>query len=230
MGTYDKRGRKSPGHSELSPAQQQVVAQLQARDAEVRAHEAAHKAAGGALAGGASFSYQTGPDGRRYAVGGEVSIRMSTSSDPRQTIANMQQVRAAALAPANPSGQDMAVASAASQIESVARSELMNLQEQEARPEDDRPGEAADAEEADAEEAQPVREEAPAADEKEESPEEAEPFPPVLGSGGDDEEGMVALPAYLPFGPRPSSKEFIEYSEVAGFFRGVKPPYFDARA
>ncbi|HAT10584.1 MAG TPA: hypothetical protein DCS97_08330 [Planctomycetes bacterium] len=98
---------------ELTPDQRRVVAELQARDAEVRAHEAAHKAAGGSLAGGMSFSYQSGPDGRRYAVGGEVAIDTGAERDPQATIAKMQRVIAAALAPAQPSSQDRAVAAQA---------------------------------------------------------------------------------------------------------------------
>ena len=97
----------------LTPEQQRQVAELQSRDREVRAHEAAHKAVGGSLAGGASFSYQSGPDGRRYAVGGEVSIDTGGERDPQATIAKMRQVVAAALAPAQPSSQDRAVAAAA---------------------------------------------------------------------------------------------------------------------
>ncbi len=106
------------------PAKQQETAELAARDREVRMHEAAHQAAGGGLAGAASFSYETGPDGKRYAVGGEVSIDMGSERDPAATIAKMQRVRAAALAPADPSSQDMAVASQASQIEAAARQQL----------------------------------------------------------------------------------------------------------
>ncbi|MGC3996013.1 MAG: putative metalloprotease CJM1_0395 family protein [Anaeromyxobacter sp.] len=106
---------------ELSPEEQLAVTQLVARDREVRAHEAAHMAAGGALAGGASFSYQTGPDGRSYAVGGEVPIRMSAGRTPDETIAIARQIRRAALAPANPSGQDLSVAAAAASMEQAAQ-------------------------------------------------------------------------------------------------------------
>lgn len=104
---------------ELTPEQQKQVEKLKARDAEVRQHEAAHQAAAGGLAqGGASFDYERGPDGRQYAVGGEVQIDTSAEEgDPQATIAKLQQVRAAALAPADPSGQDRAVAAqAAAQI------------------------------------------------------------------------------------------------------------------
>ena len=74
--------------TELDASEQKEVDQLKARDQEVRVHEAAHLAAAGGFAqGGASYSYQTGPDGRRYAVGGEVSINTSAvPGDPEATI------------------------------------------------------------------------------------------------------------------------------------------------
>lgn len=99
------------------------VDELKARDREVRAHEQAHKSAGGQYAGAVSYDYRQGPDGKRYAVGGEVSIDVSPEKDPEATIAKMRQVRAAAMAPAEPSGQDRAVAAQATQLESEARRE-----------------------------------------------------------------------------------------------------------
>ncbi len=98
---------------------------LQARDREVRAHEAAHMAAAGGLArDGASFSYETGPDNRRYAVGGEVSIDTSPGKTPEETLQKAQTIRAAAQAPAKPSQQDLAVAASAGQMAAEARAEL----------------------------------------------------------------------------------------------------------
>jgi hypothetical protein len=81
-------------------------------------------AGGGITVGGASFQYQQGPDGKSYAVGGEVHIDTSEGSSPEQTIQKMQAIRRAALAPASPSGQDRAVAAAASAAETQARAEL----------------------------------------------------------------------------------------------------------
>ncbi len=111
--------------NQLPPEVRAELQSLKRRDREVRAHEAAHVAAGGAyIRGGTSFSYQTGPDGKRYAVGGEVGIDTSAvPGNPQATIAKMQQVRAAALAPASPSGQDRAVATQASRAENQARME-----------------------------------------------------------------------------------------------------------
>lgn len=113
----------------LTPAQEQDVAKLQALDKAVRAHEQAHMAAGGGLVrGGASFSYERGPDGQSYAVGGEVSIDTSPGSTPADTIAKAQQIQSAALAPADPSSQDRAVAAAAAQMEARAREEQSRQQ------------------------------------------------------------------------------------------------------
>jgi len=111
---------------EFSEEEQKMISELKSRDQEVRNHEQAHIAAGGAyVRGGASYSYQSGPDGKQYAIGGEVSIDTSSAKDnPAATIAKMQAVRSAALAPASPSGQDRAVAAAASQIEAQARIDL----------------------------------------------------------------------------------------------------------
>lgn len=109
----------------LSREEQRVVRELQARDREVRAHEAAHQAAGAGLASGASYTYQTGPDGRQYAVGGEVQIDTGAERDPRATIAKMQRVIAAALAPAEPSPQDRAVAAAARATMAEAQRQLL---------------------------------------------------------------------------------------------------------
>ena len=112
--------------SDLTEEEEQQVAELKSRDREVRAHEQAHLAAAGPYAtGGPTFSYQKGPDGQRYAVGGEVGIDTSpVSGDPEATIQKAQQIRAAALAPASPSSQDQQVAAAATQMESQARAEL----------------------------------------------------------------------------------------------------------
>lgn len=101
---------------------QQQIQELRGRDAEVKAHEQAHAAAGGQYAGSPTYEFKRGPDGNNYAVGGEVSIDASAvGGDPRATIDKMRQVRSAALAPANPSSQDRSVAAQAAQLSSDAR-------------------------------------------------------------------------------------------------------------
>ncbi|BEV73691.1 MULTISPECIES: putative metalloprotease CJM1_0395 family protein [unclassified Paludibacterium] len=115
----------------LTPAQQKQVADLQAADRDVRAHEQAHMAAAGGLAtGGASFTYQTGPDGKQYAIAGEVPIAISTGSSPQQTIALARQMEKAALAPADPSPQDRKVAASAQQMIARAEAQLREQQMQ----------------------------------------------------------------------------------------------------
>lgn len=118
---------------ELTADELQMIRDLERRDRDVRSHEAAHQSAGAGLVGGASYTFQSGPDGKRYAIGGEVSVDASAEpGDPAATISKMQRVRAAALAPADPSGQDLAVASAAAQIMAAAQQELTRLKSDEA--------------------------------------------------------------------------------------------------
>jgi SprA-related family len=108
--TSDRPGSGVSGR-DLSSKEKAVVRELEMRDREVHAHEQAHATAGAGIAGAPSYSYETGPDGRRYAVGGEVPIHVRTGSDdPQVAIQQYAQVVRAALAPANPSSQDRAVA------------------------------------------------------------------------------------------------------------------------
>jgi len=114
----------------LTEEQIQQLEELKARDQEVKMHEAAHLAAAGQHAkGGPTYDYQQGPDGKRYAVGGEVQIDTSkVPNDPEATIQKARQIRAAAMAPAEPSSQDRQVAAQAVQMESQARAELQKQQ------------------------------------------------------------------------------------------------------
>lgn len=117
------------------------IADLAARDREVRVHEQAH-AAGGALAGSPTYSYTRGPDGRSYVTDGEVSIDTSpVAGDPRATLEKMEQVHRAALAPAEPSAQDMRVAAQAQATAAQARGELASLESERGRV---RPGRDSD--------------------------------------------------------------------------------------
>jgi hypothetical protein len=113
------------GPLELTEAEQAQVRELQQRDREVRAHELAHVAAGGRyVTKPATYQYQTGPDGRRYAVGGEVTIDTSVPADPREALAKAQIIERAALAPVEPSQQDYRVAAKARQMAADARREI----------------------------------------------------------------------------------------------------------
>lgn len=111
--------------TELTEEEQDSVDELKARDTEVRRHEQAHAAVGGQYAGSPSYEYTQGPDGNRYATGGEVSIDASpVPDDPQATILKMQIVKAAALAPGEPSSQDRRIAAVADQRRAQAQAEL----------------------------------------------------------------------------------------------------------
>jgi hypothetical protein len=123
--------RTESAQQEYSPEDQARIDKLKARDLQVRQHEQAHLAAAGGLAtSGASYTYQRGPNGVSYAVGGEVSIDTSPGNTPEETIAKARQIQAAALAPADPSGQDRSVAASAGQMAQKAQAEISAKQQQ----------------------------------------------------------------------------------------------------
>ncbi|NOY62712.1 MAG: hypothetical protein GXP10_06070 [Gammaproteobacteria bacterium] len=129
----DSGNPAQPSDQTLTEAEQSVVRELKARDVEVRAHESAHLSAAGSFAtGGPSFTYQRGPDGVNYSIGGEVGIDTSpVPGDPQATLEKARTIRAAALAPANPSGQDRAVAADASRMAAQAQAEIIAAAQQE---------------------------------------------------------------------------------------------------
>jgi hypothetical protein len=122
----DEAGETASGAGgELSEEDTRRVEELAKTDRKVRQHEQAHMAAGGALVtSGASYEYETGPDGKRYAVGGEVGISLAGGRTPEETVQRARQIRAAALAPADPSAQDRSIAAAAGQMEMQAMQEI----------------------------------------------------------------------------------------------------------
>jgi hypothetical protein len=97
--------------AELTPAEKAAVTRLQQRDQQVRQEEKIHAAIAGDLCGAISYTFQRGPDGRQYAVGGSVGIRAVTrSGDPAEASNIAGRLAAAAVAPTNPSAQDYATA------------------------------------------------------------------------------------------------------------------------
>ncbi|PCI01934.1 MAG: hypothetical protein COB76_00060 [Alphaproteobacteria bacterium] len=116
---------KQTDSNELTESEEKQVQELKKRDQEVRTHEQSHKTIAGPYAGEIQYETQTGPDGKEYAVGGEVSIDASpVKGDPEATIRKMDIVIRAALAPAEPSPQDRAVASQAQAQRTEAQAEL----------------------------------------------------------------------------------------------------------
>ncbi len=82
----------------------------------VKQHEQAHMAVGGGLVSTARFSYTLGPDGKRYVSGGEVSISIPSSENEEDNLNTLERVKRAALAPADPSPQDIKTAAMASAL------------------------------------------------------------------------------------------------------------------
>ncbi len=120
------RSDSDKASSELPEEKIREIKELSIRDREVRNHEAAHLAAAGPYAqGGPSYTFKQGPNGKSYAVGGEVKIDTAPiPGDPEATLRKARQIKASALAPAEPSSQDQSVAASAVQLIATAQQEL----------------------------------------------------------------------------------------------------------
>lgn len=95
----------------LSNEEAAWLKELRGIDAGVRTHEALHfRAAGGLSQGLPGYTYIEGPDGGFYAVGGEVQVRASSTSDPAKSQRESAALFNAATAPGDASAQDMAAA------------------------------------------------------------------------------------------------------------------------
>lgn len=125
-GTLPKgEGTQATATRQLTAEQLRIVRELQAIDRRVREHEAAHLRAGrGVVTSGANFNYVYGPDGRQYAVSGEVGIDTAPERKPEANIDKGERIQAAALAPREPSEQDYRVAAVGAQLESRGRADL----------------------------------------------------------------------------------------------------------
>ena len=125
-GLIESKADEARGGDGLTEEERELVDKLAARDREVRRHEEAHARVGGQYAGQPSYSYQTGPDGKRYAIGGEVPIDVApVPDDPEATISKMDVVKRAALAPAEPSAADRRIAAIADAQRQSAVIDLM---------------------------------------------------------------------------------------------------------
>lgn len=130
--------QKNVAGQALTLEQQEELLQMQQRDQEVRLHEQQHASVGGQHTGSPQYEYTTGPDGKQYVVEGSVSVDLSPiAGDPNATIEKMRQVKAAALAPAEPSSADKEAAARADAHMAQATAELMQSS-QEANESDDK--------------------------------------------------------------------------------------------
>lgn len=121
----------------LSESEKRQVDKLKQRDREVRAHEQAHANVGGSYAGAPRYQFTRGPDGKSYATSGEVQIDISPEREPEATVRKMDVVIAAALAPAEPSSQDYAVARQAQAQRTQAQAEVREQQQAELNGDDE---------------------------------------------------------------------------------------------
>ncbi|RVU30376.1 MULTISPECIES: putative metalloprotease CJM1_0395 family protein [Neptunomonas] len=129
--TADQRVAGSEATTNLASerAQEQAelvqVRELAQRDREVKAHERAHAAIGGEHTSAPSYTYQKGPDGRLYAVDGEVRIDTSpVANDPQATLEKAETIMRAALSVSEPSDADRRVAAEARSMAAEARAEI----------------------------------------------------------------------------------------------------------
>lgn len=137
QGSEESQPKSADNPQGLSEEDVKEVKELSKRDREVRTHEQAHMATAGQYAKGAiHFETETGPDGKTYAVGGHVSIDTSpVPDDPQATIQKANKIRAAAMAPAEPSSQDRAVAAEATRMAAEAQADLAKQRQSERKTE-----------------------------------------------------------------------------------------------
>ena len=120
---------KKAKEPELTPEERRRIAELKRIDAAVRAHEQAHISVGRELiTSGPNYEYTYGPDGKRYAVSGEVGIDTSPEREPQANIDKGQRIQDTALAPVDPSPQDYQVAATGKQLEDQGRRDLRTEQ------------------------------------------------------------------------------------------------------
>lgn len=139
-GTVDNRETKQPApelqkingtfsldnQQELSIKEKLDLMILQNEERNVREHERSHLRAARDLAvSGPAFQYKRGPDGKKYAIHGEVNIDSTgVSGDTQATIEKALKIQRAAMAPADPSPKDLQAAARARIMESKAYRKL----------------------------------------------------------------------------------------------------------
>jgi len=100
------------------------IKDLQDREDMIIKHERSHMAVGGNLASSPSYIYTTGPDGKKYISGGEVSMRLPTTGSFEKMLANVKKVVQASTAGINPSPTDIKTAALAVAMESKITNEM----------------------------------------------------------------------------------------------------------
>lgn len=111
---------------ELTQQERLEVQRLQRTERSVHEHERAHQRAARDLAvSSPNYRYERGPDGKKYAVGGEVNIDASlVGAEASETVEKALRIQRAALAPNDPSPKDLQAATKARIVESKAHRKL----------------------------------------------------------------------------------------------------------
>lgn len=91
---------------------QRVLEKFKNTDAKIRSHEQIHASIGHTTTP-ISYTYQEGPDGKMYAVGGHVRLDTSIPDDPKAAQFKLDQIRKSASAPVDSSGADSMISSQA---------------------------------------------------------------------------------------------------------------------
>jgi hypothetical protein len=119
----DVRGA-GPQQPDLDADDLRALRELERRDNQVRTRDMAFIAAAGGAAGSYTIEYETGPDGRRYMVGAEVTLDTTEGATPEQTLAKARALRAATMSASRDSAQDAMAATKAMRMEAEARAEI----------------------------------------------------------------------------------------------------------
>ena len=115
----------------LSDKEKQQLQELKSRDIEVKKHEQTHQRVGSPYTSAPSYEYETGPDGKKYAVAGSVNIDSKDEETPEKTAKKMRIIIKAAKAPAQPSGKDLSVAADATRRLNEANAKIQKEQQEE---------------------------------------------------------------------------------------------------
>ena len=175
----DDKNRMSASF-DMSAEDRKYLQELKERDREVREHEMAHKRVAGQYAGAVTYTYQTGPDNKQYAIGGKTQLDTSEEPTPEENIVKQEIIYDAALAPKDPSSKDKEVARDAQQSAKRSKVELAQQEAAERREELEEQAEAAEEREQTVSAAE--TESAVSADPLQPMPEENEPAVPETDS------------------------------------------------
>lgn len=102
----------------------QQIERMKSWESHVKSHELAHILTGGGHISSAGYTYAYGPDGKKYIVGGAVSVSVPGGLN-HESIAKLQRLEQAAVAASDHSQQDLISANI---ISAIKRSRMQKLQ------------------------------------------------------------------------------------------------------